>query len=417
MALQGEAMSENKRLINGFEEISHERIKETVKGCECSVRVLTGSASSMLWRLWSDVFTDESKGYNEFYFNQKAPKSLCYCLSAHETEKSGSEPAAMLIRTPYSIAMRTGRDSSKMNADYIVGVATAASERHKGYMDTLLKTSLNDMYDEKIPFAFLIPADPAIYAPYGFSYFYFQKRWDIYRSFLDSDISYYEEMLETPTEEWMDIEKKLVKHSYDMYIRRSRKYYANLFNECRADNGGIVMIRKKDDGSPVGCYSYYSDLNGNKTVIGMSLDKNIAAAAEETAKMRGECRTGIPFMMGRVADAKTMLEHLRTRKKYDHKTVIRFRLSDDIINGNNGYYECRVSDSGCKVIKSDRPGDMGGAEGHSKKDKKVKRLYPELDVTELTGLFISSMGSFCDEQIKNRDRLYMFDRCFINELS
>ena len=216
----------------------------------------------------------------------------------------------------------------------------------------------------------------------------------------------------------MDLEKKLVKHSHDMYIRRSRKYYANLFNECRADNGGIVMIRKKDDRSPVGCYSYYSDMNGNKTVIGMSLDKNIASAAEEAAKMRGDCGTGIPFMMGRVADAKTMLEHLRTRKKYDHKTVIRFRLSDDIINGNNGYYECRVSDSRCKVKKMDRPERDPDEKGRkSKKSKNEKCLYPEIDVTELTGLFISSMGSFCDEQIKNRDRLYMFDRCFINELS
>ena len=389
-------MSEDKRLQNEIREISAERKFETVKGCKCGIRVLSGSASSMLYRLWSDVFTDETKRYNDFYFTRKAPKSLCYCLN----EIGEKDPVSMMIRTPYSLRLRTEYSREKMKADYIVGVATRDDCRHRGYMDIMLRTALCDMAKEKIPFAFLIPADPVIYTPYGFSYFYFQMKWEKIRDDICSDSSYIEENMDEPTDEWKEFEKKNVRQEYSVYIKRNDRYYQDLFDECSADGGGIVIIRRVDDKDIVGCYSFISD-NGKKQITGMTLIPDIL----EKNKIDAEGLS--PFMMGRPADAETMLKMLRCKKKYDHRTVIKFRLSDDIIPQNNSCFECRVSEKKCRVKRI------------SDKDipKKERERYPMIDVSELACLF-GMNGCVSDElQVKNADRLFAFDRCFINELT
>ena len=396
-----EAMAENKRLKKEIEEISDERDIKTVKGYECGIKVLNGSASLMLWKLWSDVFTDETKEYSDFYFSRKASESFCYSLN----DKDEREPVSMLIRTPYSLRMSTDTETSKMNADFIVGVATRLEYRHRGCMDAVLKTALNDMYDEKVPFAFLIPADPAIYAPYGFTYFDFQSRWDKIKSFIDKDSSCFEEELESPIEEWMDFEKKNVKRQFSVYMKRNRKYYINLFDECRADGGGITLIRRVKDQMPAGCYSFISE-NGVKTITGMILDHEMLRRFKKDVK--GGIDEGlIPFMMGRTADAESMLKMLRTKKRYDHRVVIRFRITDDIVQGNNAYYVCRVSDKKCSVTKicEDNIG------------KKDAERFPVIDVSELTGMF-GMMGCGNDASlVKNADKLFLFNRCFLNELT
>ncbi len=363
----------------------------TVKGYQGEIALLTGDTTSVLRGLWEKVFTEETQEYNDFYFTQKASESRCYSFS----EKGSDKPLAMLIRTPYSVVMRTDTASEKAGADYIVGVATDAGYRQQGLMDSILKTALNDMYAEGLPFAFLIPADPAIYSSYGFRYFYFQKPWEIFREKIIESGEYYERQLEKASDEWKQFEKKLTKRKYSVYIRRSGRYYENLFDECRADGGGIVMIYRKSDDSPAGCYSYISE-HSEKSVTGMSLD----ADAEQL--VLGDSANPEPFMMGRVVNARVMLGLLRTRKKYDHKVVIKFRINDDIIAENNGCYECRVSDKKCRVKCI---------------SEKEAKGCPEMDITDVISLFSRKDKDDSDDFAKNVNKLYSFDRCFFNELS
>ena len=63
-----------------------------------------------------------------------------------------------------------------------------------------------------------------------------------------------------------------------------------------------------DDKDIVGCYSFISD-NGKKQITGMTLIPDIL----EKNKIDAEGLS--PFMMGRPADAETMLKMLRCKKK------------------------------------------------------------------------------------------------------
>lgn len=363
----------------------------TVKGDTGRLSVLTGNTSEKVRGLWERVFTDESRRYNDFYFKRKAADSLCYSFSTDASDSS----QAMLIRTPYSVALRTETGAWKMKADYIVGVATDRDFRHQGFMDCILKYALNDMYKDGLPFTFLIPADPAIYSSYGFRYFYFRKHFDKMLRFAAADGRYYDEELEEPSEEWQQFEKKAVKKEYSAYIRRSGRYYRDLFDECRADAGGTVMIRRKSDGTAAGCYTYITE-DDRRVITGVAADGEL----EEVCALAGQQRS--PFMMGRIVNAQDALEQLRTKKKYDRRVVLKFSLSDDIIAENNGCYECRVSDRKCKVKRIQGKGTEN---------------CPQLDITDLLDLFGTADTQDCGDFDKNAGRLFSFEKCVFNELS
>ena len=72
----------------------------------------------------------------------------------------------MIHLNPYRL-MAGGR---QIGADYVVAVATEERYRHRGYMAQLLRQALEDGRRRGNPFAFLIPANPAIYEPFGFRY-------------------------------------------------------------------------------------------------------------------------------------------------------------------------------------------------------------------------------------------------------
>ena len=51
---------------------------------------------------------------------------------------------------------------------YLAAVATDASFRRQGYMSDVLHASFEYMKKQQIPFCYLLPVDPAIYAGFGF---------------------------------------------------------------------------------------------------------------------------------------------------------------------------------------------------------------------------------------------------------
>lgn len=59
---------------------------------------------------------------------------------------------------------------------YIIAVATRAQYRSRGYMSSLLRKAMQEMYGKKEPFTFLMPAAEAIYTPYDFRFVYSQRQ-------------------------------------------------------------------------------------------------------------------------------------------------------------------------------------------------------------------------------------------------
>lgn len=141
--------------------------------------------------LYEEVFVEDEKAFVDAYYKIKAADNEI--LAAMDEESI----IAMLHRNPYTFRFR----DKSLRADYLVAVATRRSCRHQGLMRRLLTRALQDMEREKQPFAFLMPADEAIYLPFDFR-------------LMGNE---YEEGLAS-------LEEKLLSETYDLYIEKNADY-------------------------------------------------------------------------------------------------------------------------------------------------------------------------------------------------
>ena len=112
------------------------------------IRYLEEQEKGRCRELWEEAFPDDTKPFGDYYFKEKMKDN--HVLVCEEEGRIVS----MLHRNPYRIYMR----GTECVCDYIVGVSTAVSERHKGHMRNLILSVLRDMQEERMPFTFLMPA-------------------------------------------------------------------------------------------------------------------------------------------------------------------------------------------------------------------------------------------------------------------
>lgn len=141
--------------------------------------------------LYEEVFVEDEKAFVDAYYKIKAADNEILAVMDEESI------VAMLHRNPYTFRFR----DKSLRADYLVAVATRRSCRHQGLMRRLLTRALQDMEREKQPFAFLMPADEAIYLPFDFR-------------LMGNE---YEEGLAS-------LEEKLLSETYDLYIEKNADY-------------------------------------------------------------------------------------------------------------------------------------------------------------------------------------------------
>ncbi len=122
------------------------------------IRYLSQEEKESSRALYEEVFVEDEKAFVDAYYQIKAADNRI--LAAIEE----GNIVAMLHRNPYTFRFR----GKCVRADYLVAVATRQPYRHRGLMRSLLTKALEDMEREKQPFAFLMPADEAIYLPFDF---------------------------------------------------------------------------------------------------------------------------------------------------------------------------------------------------------------------------------------------------------
>ena len=115
--------------------------------------------------LYEEVFSEDSARFVEYYYTEKTKDNQIYVI-----EEDG-KIRSMLHLNPYSLWV----NGSRKDANYIVAVATQKEYRKRGYMASLLKKSLEDMYQAGEAFTFLMPASESIYLPFDFRTVYEQK--------------------------------------------------------------------------------------------------------------------------------------------------------------------------------------------------------------------------------------------------
>ena len=116
--------------------------------------------------LWQEMFPEDSEAFLDYYYREKVPDSD---ISA---EEDAGELVSMIQWNPYPLWVRGNHWDSR----YLVGVATRPSHRHRGLMASQIRGGLAHWRRQGMPFVWLMPADPAIYQPFGFRYVY--RQWE-----------------------------------------------------------------------------------------------------------------------------------------------------------------------------------------------------------------------------------------------
>ena len=115
--------------------------------------------------LWELVFSEDTKSFLDYYYYFKARDNEIFVIEEDGAIRS------MLHLNPYMVQME-----DKLHlCHYVIAVATEEDYRRRGYMRKLLCQAMQDMYDKKEPFTFLMPAAEKIYTPYDFRFVYAQR--------------------------------------------------------------------------------------------------------------------------------------------------------------------------------------------------------------------------------------------------
>ena len=144
-----------------------------MRGNKMKIRKLDQSEHGKTRSLWEQVFSEDSQEFVDYYYYIKTKDNTIYVIEEDD------EIRAMLQLNPYQVKLQ----ESVVPSDYIVGVATQAEYRGRGYMRNLLIHALHDQYSQKMPFTFLMPAAEAIYYPYDFRFVYEQKQIELDEAF------------------------------------------------------------------------------------------------------------------------------------------------------------------------------------------------------------------------------------------
>ena len=115
-------------------------------------------------KLWEEVFSEDSREFLDYYYYIKTKDNAIYVIEEDDAIRS------MLQLNPYELQV----EDARLRSEYIIGVATQKEYRSRGYMRELLTKAMQDLYDRKDAFTFLMPAAEAIYTPYDFRYVYRQ---------------------------------------------------------------------------------------------------------------------------------------------------------------------------------------------------------------------------------------------------
>lgn len=217
--------------------------------------------------LWEEVFCEDSPAFTEYYFQKKARHNttfICRLLSA----PLPGEIVSMVHLTPYEITI----EGNTYPSFYIVGVATKESHRHRGLMAALLNRAFKYAESMYCPFVFLMPANPAIYKPFGFSYVYSRPQYDVPRLILQKEVYINSFPLgdvhihclentasDTELERLSTFACHALKEQFDYYLTRTPAYYETLLAELASQKGCIFVFTLK--GKVEGYFLYTEEEN------------------------------------------------------------------------------------------------------------------------------------------------------------
>lgn len=314
---------------------------------------LTQDEKSGTRHLWETIFPQDSQSFNDFYYTEKIKSNRIM------VRREDGQIVSMLHLNPYRVMAK----NQIWRCDYIVGVGTLASKRHRGHMRAMLTDALADMYGEGRQFCFLMPADPAIYEPFDFTYIFDQPHWklkegtDVER--VPYDLVHGSE--HHPVQELADWMNMWLHNSYEVYAFRDHEYIGMLLKELRSEDGELNLLYNEDR------------LVGIECLWGVGGRTQRMLLCE--AAYREEVTPPTPAIMARIVHLKNFIKVIRLKKGCGKQEVcVRLTVEDKLCEGNQGTWLWHLTSAG-SVLEEDGTGQQ--ADGDT-------RLGLKISIADLT---------------------------------
>lgn len=284
--------------------------------------------------LWHMCFPEDSESFIEYYYKEKTKDNEIL------VKKDNGLLISMVQYNPYAVKLR-GR---LWKLDYLVGVATEESRRREGHFRDVFVKMLHDEEAAGKPITYLVPVNPAVYAPMGFT-------------FIGNVASYEltEEAKKTLTrtvcqdtpedcgraavymEQWLGAR-------YEMYTRRDAAYVSRLIKELASENGTLEFLEQ--DGRLVGLDAYW----------GWEVREHRLLYAEDAYTVKtGEK----PWNMARLTNIGALLAAFGLKKaeqqgEEKRMLTLGIRMNDPILEMNNGEFVWTIGETGSS-LKARKP--------------------------------------------------------------
>ncbi len=298
--------------------------------------------------LWELCFGD-SKDYMSYYERWKLGRNRVF------TTSDGDELISMLHLNPYEVSVFGCRDV----VDYVVGVATHPDYRHRGHMRELLRRAAREARSRGKSWLFLMPADPAIYLPFDYRFFYTQERLspvcgEVPERGSATGLAWrdWEELGGDARAEAVRFSNELLGENADIYAVRSEAYYEDLAAERRAGGGALVFGFRGDEAAAEVAYFLeegelsVTEILAAERGLADGYVAGLAARAEKAAILdaRWTCLPGEhsrkPIMMARILDVEAFVGMLRGARPCGAEFV----LEDPFLPEQSGAYRAELGE-------------------------------------------------------------------------
>ncbi len=331
--------------------------------------------------LWEEIFPEDSASFLNYYETWKIPENRI------STRYEDGRLASMIQWNPYRIRMR-GRTFPSF---YLVAVATRPEYRHRGYMAGLLREGLARLWEQEVPFVFLMPAEEAIYRPFDFRFIYRKT----VRKFTPPAAPQKTGLSIRPleAEEEQTAARFLMnrlEEDLEVFCVRDVPYLRQIRAECRSEGGDLEAIFEK--GRLAGLFSWWENEIRElvtrpelRTAELMTALGSRFAGREEMSVVTEPQEGGQnPAIMGRIVHLPSFLSAVSAREP----TRVRLRVRDPILAENEGSFLWDLTPEGSVL----RRGEEGEPDVEAGTAELISWLMGGADPQELPGLRTSGEG-------------------------
>ncbi|WP_131047317.1 GNAT family N-acetyltransferase [Clostridioides difficile] len=376
--------------------------------------------------IWSYCFND-TESFMKYYFNDKY-KSENTVVALDEGKIISS-----LQLNQYKLLL----NSKVYNTSYVVGVSTLPEGRGAGYMNKVMKFTLNELYKKGQLVSILMPIDYRLYRRFGYEHCYDQIEYTIntddlknFKSsgkMIKSNLSQIDDLIQIDRTFLNEVNGNVLKDEH---------YYENLFKEIQSEDGFLYIHEGNEkDGYIVYFLQedkmfvrelFYKNIDALKSMLKFIYNHNtqckiVTISTPTIDKIRfildnpkdSDIKIK-PFMMGRVINVKKFIEDIDIEN--DINSSFNLLIEDKFIDENNGLFKISIQNKKVSVEQLDKKGAEKPQDDFDIKldiNTLTQLSFSYIDVNE--AIFLNDIKDVSEETLETLNCIFSKKNNYINE--